>query len=41
VFQVLAVLALGILAASLFFPSREALAASKLRAAAQPAAAAS
>jgi MFS family permease len=41
VFLVLAVLALGILAASLFFPSREALAASKLRAAAQPAAAAS
>ena len=37
VFLVLAVLALGILAASLFFPSREALEASKHRAAAQPA----
>jgi len=40
VFQVLAVLAAAMLATSLFFPSREALAASKLRAAAQPAAAA-
>jgi MFS family permease len=39
VFQVLAVLAAAMLATSLFFPSREALAASKLRAAAQPAAA--
>jgi MFS family permease len=40
VFQVLAALAAAMLATSLFFPSREALAASKLRAAAQPAAAA-
>jgi len=39
VFQVLAVLAAAMLATSLFFPSREALAASKLRAAAQPVAA--
>jgi MFS family permease len=39
VFQVLAALAAAMLATSLFFPSREALAASKLRAAAQPAAA--
>jgi len=37
VFLVLAVLAAAMLATSLFFPSREALAASKLRAAAQPA----
>jgi hypothetical protein len=38
VFLTLAALAAAMLATSLFFPSRDALAASKLRAAAQPAA---
>jgi hypothetical protein len=40
VFLVLAALAAAMLATSLFFPSNEALAASKLRAAAQPSTAA-